>query len=911
MIPIHLRLSGFLSYQDPVEIDFTAVDLACISGSNGAGKSSLLDAITWALFGQARKRDDSIINLHPDIKAAEVSLIFSYEGNIYRVQRTAPRGKTNLLEFQILQGDDGRTFAGSALKIESGVQTGERQTKVESNGSSSIVGRSPAGSSHGGRDSESANARLLSAKWKPLTEHTLRETQMRIEQTLRLDYETFVNASFFLQGKADQFTQQRSGDRKRILGSILGLEVWETYRLQAVERRKGVESEISAIDGRLHEISAELGEEDARKARLKELEAELEQISQARQVQETILENIRKTAATLAEQGRLVEALARQTQAASERLKEMERRVEARQKEKEAYTQIIARAQAIEAAYAAWQQARADIEYWDIIAQRLREQEKRRQGPLDEINAARARLQQEQQTLVSQQSAVNNQQSAIPDLLAQLESIQKSIAEAEDLLSQRKSLEANLQEARQGQAEARAENPRLKAEMDHLKERIDQLSEAEGAACPLCGQPLQPEERSRLVEELSGQGRDLGDRFRANLAVMRDSEKAVRDLELQIASLGIAETNLRTYNRTVDQINGRLEGIEQSRVDWARSGAARLEEIDQALETETFAQEARARLAEIDAELKAIGYDAAAHDAARKAEAAGRSADTELRGLEKARAVMAPLEREISELESQISVHKSEVDRQTRDFDEAAARLAAAQAEAPDLNTAERSLYLLQEQENRLRMELGASRQKVAILKDLKARRKALDAQREALARKAGQYKQLERAFGKDGVPALLIEQALPQIEVKANEILERLSGGSMSVRFVTQTAYKDKKRDDLRETLDILISDGAGIRDYELFSGGESFRVNFAIRLALSEVLAQRAGARLQTLVIDEGFGSQDNLGRQKLIEAINLVRPDFAKILVITHIDELKDAFPTRIEVEKTHRGSTLRVI
>ena len=77
---------------------------------------------------------------------------------------------------------------------------------------------------------------------------------------------------------------------------------------------------------------------------------------------------------------------------------------------------------------------------------------------------------------------------------------------------------------------------------------------------------------------------------------------------------------------------------------------------------------------------------------------------------------------------------------------------------------------------------------------------------------------------------------------------------------------------------------------------------------LALSEILAQRKGARLQTLVIDEGFGSQDTQGRQRLIEAINLVKNDFAKILVITHLDELKDAFPNRIEVEKTERGSTL---
>jgi exonuclease SbcC len=157
----------------------------------------------------------------------------------------------------------------------------------------------------------------------------------------------------------------------------------------------------------------------------------------------------------------------------------------------------------------------------------------------------------------------------------------------------------------------------------------------------------------------------------------------------------------------------------------------------------------------------------------------------------------------------------------------------------------------------------------------------------------------------------LLIEQALPELESQANQILDRMSDGTMSVRFETQKEYKDKNRPDLKETLDIVISDGAGTRDYEMFSGGEAFRVNFAIRLALSRVLAQRAGARLQTLVVDEGFGSQDTQGRQRLIEAINLVRKDFSKILIITHMEELKEAFPTRIEVEKGPHGSAVRVV
>ena len=101
MIPLHLRLAGFVSYRDPIELDFTAFDLACISGSNGAGKSSLLDAITWALFGEARGRSSDVINLHPDVKAAEVQLTFSHEENTYRVQRSLPRNRTTVLEFQV------------------------------------------------------------------------------------------------------------------------------------------------------------------------------------------------------------------------------------------------------------------------------------------------------------------------------------------------------------------------------------------------------------------------------------------------------------------------------------------------------------------------------------------------------------------------------------------------------------------------------------------------------------------------------------------------------------------------------------------------------------------------------------------------------------------------------------------
>jgi exonuclease SbcC len=452
--------------------------------------------------------------------------------------------------------------------------------------------------------------------------------------------------------------------------------------------------------------------------------------------------------------------------------------------------------------------------------------------------------------------------------------------------------------------------------MDELKNRIDQLSLVDRkeqreqiAVCPTCGQPLSPEEREALVAELTARGKDMGDKYRANRKLLTVADEMVANLETQISDLAHLDEEHREQIRTADQVLSKINQIEIQKNDWEEKGEPRLLEISHSLEERTFARDARDRLQEIDSELKAIGYDAAAHDETRRLEAEGRKIDADTRALEKAKAALQPLEREIDGYQKQIAKLEKEIVDQEEEHDTAVADLEQAESQAPDLQQAQRDLLDLQEEENRLRLEVGAAQQKVEVLDDLKNRRKDIEDKRQNLALKVGQHKQLERAFSKDGVPALLIEQALPQIETKANEILDRLSAGTMSVRFLTQRELKTS--DDLRETLDIQISDNAGIRDYEMYSGGEAFRVNFAIRLALSEVLAQRAGARLQTLVIDEGFGSQDAIGRQRLIEAINLVRPDFAKILVITHIEELKEVFPRRIEVEKTARGSAVRIV
>ena len=171
-------------------------------------------------------------------------------------------------------------------------------------------------------------------------------------------------------------------------------------------------------------------------------------------------------------------------------------------------------------------------------------------------------------------------------------------------------------------------------------------------------------------------------------------------------------------------------------------------------------------------------------------------------------------------------------------------------------------------------------------------------------------YRHLRDAFGKNGIPALIIEETLPEIEERANALLERLAKGRTRVHLET---LKEKKAGGTKETLDIKITDEGGVpRPYETFSGGEAFRVNFALRIALAQLLAERSGVRIRTLVVDEGFGTQDKQGIESIVEAIQVIREDFDKIVVITHLDELKEAFPVRIEVTKHPvEGSSYDVI
>lgn len=169
--------------------------------------------------------------------------------------------------------------------------------------------------------------------------------------------------------------------------------------------------------------------------------------------------------------------------------------------------------------------------------------------------------------------------------------------------------------------------------------------------------------------------------------------------------------------------------------------------------------------------------------------------------------------------------------------------------------------------------------------------------------------KMLEACGKKSGVPSLVIENAVPELENTANKMLENMLNGRLQVRLDTQAEYKsvkDRKADVLR----ITVLDNGYPRKYETYSGAEKFMIDLSLRIAMSKFLAHRAGAKVQIFVLDEGVSCADENSRNEIVEAIKGITKEFEKVLFITHIDELKDILDDKILVNKDSMGSHIRI-
>lgn len=170
---------------------------------------------------------------------------------------------------------------------------------------------------------------------------------------------------------------------------------------------------------------------------------------------------------------------------------------------------------------------------------------------------------------------------------------------------------------------------------------------------------------------------------------------------------------------------------------------------------------------------------------------------------------------------------------------------------------------------------------------------------------KADVYSVLVKAFHPDGIPTMILENGIPLIEERANEVLARMPE-TRQVRILTQREKKATgKAAGMMERVDVVVERGGRRRGYGALSGGEKFRVAFALRIAIGHALAHRSGATIDTLILDEGWGSQDEKGVEALLESLAAVQNDFGLVLIITHLKAVSDRIQKQIQVVRPEDG------
>jgi exonuclease SbcC len=855
MIPSKLAVRNFMPYRENVPpLSFDGIHTACICGDNGNGKSALIDAVTWALWGKTRaKNDDDLI--HQGQTETEVEFEFRVGEQLYRIIRKHAKPKR--------QGQSGQ----SSLDL-----------FIASNGD-----------------------------FKVISGDRMSQTQQKIIDILHMDYDTFINSAFLRQGHADEFTMANPAKRKEVLTTILGLSFYDELEERAKELAKQRELEKEQLESTIKEIDEELRQKPAYEAEFAQAQSELARVEGVLKEREGRLNELRREKEKLENKKQQLDQLERHIKEDERSLARWSDQVKQHQSRLKEYEDLLARRADIETGYAQLNEAKRLNEELYQKSRVVRQLESDKHKLENIVNQAGQELLREHALAQRDIEELGKKTQKLPQLkneLQQLQTQSSQLAGREEALRQKK--QAN-QELRAKVNYSESNLKQLVGDIGELEEKLRLLLHQEDTKCPLCETDVGAEGLKLIEEKYTADRQNKNELLQSTQADLGRKKTALEISEKEATQL---EAKL---NEDRGKIQGRLSVINQSMTEAEEANRklaeerVRLAEIEERLARHVYAASEQEALGKIESELATIEYNPQQHEEVR----------LRLTNLEKYEGLRQKLE-EVDKLIIQEKEALSQAEEAIKELDQTlqgentrkqdlSAELTLLPQVASSLMQAENEHQALVAQQKQAQGSLFSARAKLQRCDELETKRREKEKLLAEAAREEQIYQELAQAFGKKGIQALLIEMALPEIETEANKLLSRMTDNRMHVKFETQ---RPTRKGEVAETLDIKISDELGTRNYEMFSGGEAFRINFAIRIALSKLLAKRAGAPLPTLIVDEGFGTQDNVGVEKLKEAINSIQDDFQKILIITHLEEMKDAFPSRIEVIKTAAGSTIEV-
>jgi len=901
MIPRTLQIKNFLSYGTTCPpISFEHHNLICLSGNNGHGKSALLDAMTWALWGCARKIQNSVRADQGLLRLGQTDMMVIFDciiqGTTYRIKR----------EFEIVYGKPKTTLDFGIIATDGTIHT--------------------------------------------LTEKTIRDTQARIIATIGLDYDTFINSSFLRQGNANEFSKKSPKERKEIISTILGLNLYDALKRAALEKGKGATQEIATIQTllahthteqealtlfltsqaqfqeKLNIIINQIGEVEEKRVQIQKncAQKEIEKQKLSLHYQELELRKQRYAQAV-----QEVVALARQwrttrsyTANATQYALIQKQLQEARTQQDVLRTQATTYHQTKELLQ---QQTQKVTEISHAIATQSAQIKNEQALILERLTAARTQLDEQLRTCMAEEKKIVEKiattNRTITDTMRLITELQAQHKDAE-------TLQKRFDKRKEFYHRWTTLGNCMRTEQQAQLTRLQLTQDIKNPSCPFCEQSLSAS-RKRFLETKLELGMHMHshqlERFKrilpqlkamlitehATLQKIAEEKSTLRTLEHTRAQEETALNQQSTLQKEVAEKKQLLE-IKKGELTQHHATLMQLHVQEPSTPELITLRTAHATLvktiAETKTQLASLNYDPVAATALDKR---ARELQESLETYEKQRqALLLQQERAatIAQLVQKLKAEKKELASATP-------VLVQLKACAEQLEELYKTIVTLAAQEQQTRNQYQAllieqGKYDAAQARSVTAQKMIVELSEKLKKAEIimDDYQTIAQAVGKDGIQALLIEEAIPEIEEYANNLLAKLTNNTAHIMI---ESLRDLKSGGTKETLDIKISDTQGIRPYEMFSGGEAFRIDIALRIAISKLLAHRAGTALQTLIIDEGFGSQDEDGLQAMIDVLHALQGEFAHIIVVSHLPVMKDQFPVHFVVEKGAQGSTVRVI
>ncbi|WP_457600386.1 AAA family ATPase [Hydrogenivirga sp.] len=974
MRPLKLELEGFTVYKKPQRIDFERLNFFIIQGKTGAGKTSIVDAITYALYGKVPRYGRS---------RSTTSMVLSKGSNRLRV----------VLEFSV---------AGKRYKIERFYREKPREDIVRAY----------------------EEGRRLDLKKS--------EVEKWVEEITGLDYNTFTKVILLPQGEFDRFLKpSEPKERRKILINLLNLEVFEKVKERATNTCRALEGELNALRAELESV-AELSEADIEELekQREELEREAEELRKdidelegrlrRAEEREELIRRLREIEQELSEFARSEDEHARlkerlglakkvlpflpyvdRLEALSRELRDLrlerERVLKDKIKVEDEIRNIDSEREKVEREFSEVPTLREELEKLGVERERLslaKEELTRLEGYLRGIQKLREGLEDREKHLRECESRLSKGEEYIREVELSLERLDYDEEEYERLLKEVERKQ-NLLEHQRRLEEVREELRKLKEDRDGKEEEVEEirrrLSEREaqlrqenvrlyahyirehlheGDRCPVCGGEFRgvpgeasvselevmrrevdelqrallkaEKELSSLeakIESLSEEERSLSSRLKGWESILKiDIESKLRELEERKREKKELEDKLKRYNerynqllkereealRAVEKLKSEISSLERSirekegklkdmfgRVPTAeeleetlskvalreRDIRSKVEEIERRREeVKAYSEELTRRLVALDTKLREIENSIKVKEEEKRENSLKLTPlFEELGDLDRVRE-LALSQEEIQRIEGKIEKFERERGLLRKELEEVNKRLEALKDVEP-LEEIRRELSGRKERYEGLLSKIGELKSLALQKRELLKRKGELSRKVSELSRELRLYSQISEDLRSNRLQEFAASLMLKRVVERASVYLYEFTN-------TYQLGLDDRG--------DLVVMDRVQgtERDVKSLSGGETFLASLSLALGVSDVLS--ADAHLESLFIDEGFGSLDEETRERVSDILELLKQRINRMVgIISHIPDLAERFHQRIVVKKQGDFSTVEIV